>query len=147
MHLWVAKMFSIISWLHKLSWFFWVRFSVFHPRPDVFCSHTCFAIVKNLTIICMNKLLKSNMQVSSSLHQAHGAKKCLMDYQIYVVNHLCRQMDISLCVKFGAHLNIRYWFSVGLSKVLMTSCEYWIHRTTITLILFWGIVAVLKLIS
>ena len=43
---------------------------VFHPHPYVFLLQHIFAIIKDLTIICMNKCLKSNVQVSSSLHQA-----------------------------------------------------------------------------
>jgi len=42
----------------------------------------------------MNKFLKSNVRQFKFVSSHHGAKKCLMDYQIYAVSYLCRQMDI-----------------------------------------------------
>ena len=45
-------------------------FLFFIPTRMYFCSRTYVAIIKDLTIICMNIFLKSNVQASSSLHQA-----------------------------------------------------------------------------
>jgi len=52
------------------NWPLFGDFLFFIPTRMYFCSRTYFATIKDLTIICMNKFLKSNMQVSSSLHQA-----------------------------------------------------------------------------
>ena len=66
-----------------------VIFLFFIPARVYLCSCTHFAI-KDLAIICMNKFLKSNMQVSSSLQQATIVPRNASD----VLSHLCHQLDV-----------------------------------------------------
>ena len=68
----------------------------FIPTRMHFCSRTYFAIIKDLTIICTHEWIfkiKCASQFKFPLNY-HGAKKCLMDHQIYAVSHLCCQMNI-----------------------------------------------------